>query len=64
MGIHCQADAGADLTQTKAESEDNTGPEVKISQNSNELINFEIFEDSFFQIAAYSLFRGGETGEW
>jgi hypothetical protein len=39
--------------QTKAESEDNTGPEVKISQNSNELINFEIFDENGINISDF-----------
>ncbi|OYU67340.1 MAG: hypothetical protein CFE22_04525 [Cytophagaceae bacterium BCCC1] len=39
--------------QTKAESEDNTGPEVKISQNSNELIIFEIFDENGINISDF-----------
>jgi len=39
--------------QTNAESEDNAGPEVKISQNSNEIINFEIFDENGINISDF-----------
>lgn len=39
--------------QTNAESEDNAGPEVKISQNSNEIINFEIFDENGINVSDF-----------